>query len=151
MSYKNFIENPSCIPAEIFQYCCMKYSVKTFLHCLAVVCYSMENPCVSEEDLAKVAICALCHDLLEDTDASIEEITKYSGLDEGFLRETLGALTQRKGESETYVDYIIRLKNEGNMVSYIVKLADMKDHLLRTETLTEKLKKKYWEALPFLL
>ena len=34
---------------------------------------------------------------------------------------------------------------------YWVKIADMKDHLAQTDTLTDKLKEKYIEALPYLL
>lgn len=35
--------------------------------------------------------------------------------------------------------------------AYWVKLADMKDHLAQTDTLTDKLKDKYLTALPYLL
>jgi hypothetical protein len=61
----------------------------------------------------------------------------------------LGALTRQK--SESYLDYIKRLKKNTSPYPYIIKLADMKDHLNQTDTLTEKLKEKYWNALPELL
>ena len=34
---------------------------------------------------------------------------------------------------------------------YWVKIADMRDHLEQTDTLTDKLKEKYLAALPYLL
>ena len=50
-------------------------------------------------------------------------------------------------------EYIKNIKE--NMVLYPevywVKIADMKDHLAQTDTLTDKLKEKYIEALPYLL
>lgn len=35
--------------------------------------------------------------------------------------------------------------------AYYVKLMDVKDHLMQRETLTDKLKNKYTEALSYLL
>lgn len=65
-----------------------------------------------------------------------------------------------KKTSENYIDYIKRLRTLRDssetdtidlIVAYIVKLADMKDHLMQKDTLTDKLKEKYWNALPYLL
>lgn len=60
-----------------------------------------------------------------------------------------------KDKEQSYVDYCIEIKNSISLFSgqlaYWVKLADMKDHLSKTETLTDKLKAKYLEGLAYLL
>lgn len=136
--------------SKVLKFCCEKYEVKTYLHCIRVANYAIENPILyTEENKENIYILAMFHDLLEDTDTTYEELVNVSGMSEEFLRSQLGALTKNKNES--YIDYIKRLKESGYRWAYIVKLADMKDHLMQKETLTDKLKEKYWEALPELL
>ena len=79
----------------------------------------------------------------------VREIAEVTELNVNFLTNVLGALTRKK--SETYLDYIKRLKQNQSPYPYIVKMADMKDHLSQKDTLTEKLKEKYWNILPELL
>lgn len=92
---------------------------------------------------------ALCHDLFEDTDIPKnifnEELTK--GIE---------ILTRKSKES--YIKYCdrINLRNKSyynhiDRAAWYVKLADMKDHLTQTETLTDKLKAKYLEGITYLL
>lgn len=52
-----------------------------------------------------------------------------------------------------YIKYIEEIRNYShtNPEAYWVKMADMKDHLSETETLTDELKEKYLKALPCLL
>lgn len=129
---------------------CEKYYKKdTFQHCLRVASYAIGNVCLTDEEQVIAFQIAMCHDLLEDTEVTIEEICEATGYSEGFVKNVLGALTKEK--TETYINYIQRLKNCNSKYPYIVKLADMKDHLMQIETLTDKLKDKYWEALPYLL
>ena len=131
-------------------YCRAKYSDKAFQHCEMVAFYAVTNPCVREQvDKDIIFKMAMCHDLLEDTDATISEICSVTGLKKSFVEDILGLLT--KEQHEDYQDYIKRLRGASNPYAYIVKLADMKDHLLRTETLTDKLRAKYWSAIPELL
>ena len=130
-------------------YCKSKYNDKTFRHCEMVAFYAIDNPCVTKETRDAVFKMAMCHDLLEDTDATIAEICGVTGLKKKFVEYVLSLLT--KDRDEDYQSYIKRLRGARNMYAYVVKLADMKDHLLRTETLTDKLKIKYWEAIPELL
>lgn len=130
-------------------YCKAKYSDKTFQHCEMVAFYAVTNPCARQEDKDAIFKIAMCHDLLEDTDATIAEICNVTGLKKHFVEDVLGLLT--KEQHEDYQTYIKRLRGASNPYAYIVKLADMKDHLLRTETLTDKLKEKYWAAMPELL
>ena len=92
---------------------------------------------------------ALCHDLFEDTnipkDIFNEELTK--GIE---------ILTRKPKES--YIKYCNRVNlrnkqyyNNIDLAAWYVKLADMKDHLTQTETLTDKLKAKYLEGMTYLL
>ncbi len=135
---------------KITELCASNYKPKTFNHCLRVANYVVDNVCLeSDEEKETAFVLAMCHDLLEDTDVSIEDISEITGYDESFVSNVLGALTKEK--SETYIEYIKRLKTNKSVYPYIIKLADMKDHLSQTETLTNKLKEKYWEALPYLL
>lgn len=130
-------------------YCRSKYDDKTFDHCEMVAFYAVTNPCVRQEDKDTVFKIAMCHDLLEDTDATIADISSVTGLKKIFVEEVLGLLTKERGVD--YQTYIKQLRGSLNPYAYIVKLADMKDHLSRTETLTDKLREKYYAALPELL
>ena len=135
---------------EVGSLCSEKYSETTYQHCLRVANYASNNVCLLTSEEREIAFkVGLCHDLLEDTDATIKEICEVTGFSEEFVADVLGALTKQK--SEMYLEYINRLKKNESKYSYIVKLADMKDHLMQTETLTDKLKQKYWQALPYLL
>ena len=136
--------------ADTIIMCSKYYDIKTLQHCLRVTKYAVENVCLRSDDDRQIAfIVALCHDLLEDTNISIETIAEVTELNVNFLTNVLGALTRKK--SETYLDYIKRLKQNQSPYPYIVKMADMKDHLSQKDTLTEKLKEKYWNVLPELL
>ena len=135
---------------DLLSLCAKRYDEKTFQHCLRVARYAIENVCLEGEDEKLIAYqVALAHDLIEDTVTSIEEIAEAMGCSVNFVENVLAALTQSKGEK--YIDYIKRLKQCSSPYPYIVKLADMKDHLMQTDTLTDKLREKYYEALPYLL
>lgn len=135
---------------KITELCVSNYESKTFNHCLRVASYVVDNVCLeSDEEKETAFVLAMCHDLLEDTDVSVKDISEITGYAECFVDNVLSALTKEKGE--TYIEYIKRLKKNKSVYPYLIKLADMKDHLIQTETLTDKLKEKYWEALPYLL
>lgn len=136
---------------ETIRLCNAQYKPETLQHCLRVTGYVSESPCLDpgSEEAQVACLIALCHDLLEDTDTTLEEIIGVTGLSKEFLEDTLIPLT--KDEGEGYNDYICRLKASKNPIAYIVKLADMKDHLMQTETLTDALREKYMGALPLLL
>lgn len=146
----NLFTNTAFPVEEVLALCKEKHSEKTYLHCIRVAEYAISNPCcINSVDKDIICKIALCHDLLEDTDATIEEISDATGLKVPFLTECLLLLT--KTGKEDYLSYIERLKASSNRYAYIVKIADMKDHLNQKETLTDKLRQKYWEALPILL
>lgn len=127
------------------------YKPETFQHCLRVARYVYENVCLESEEEKVLGFCiGLCHDLFEDTEVTAEDICdaiQIPTLER--IEDVMLALSQQEGES--YEDYIKRLKECPDKIAYVVKLADMKDHLMQKDTLTEKLKEKYYEALPELL
>lgn len=84
---------------------------------------------------------ALLHDIIEDTDTSLDEIPVD-------IKEDIDILTRRK--EETYFDYIETIKKYGTKRAFIVKLCDLKDHLNQKDTLTVSLKKRYLKALSIL-
>ena len=137
--------------SSVLRLCASAYKLETYMHCLRVAEYAANNVVVKDdEDNRETAyILGLCHDLLEDTEVTLEHISEATGYSLGFLENVLGALTKQSDES--YVDYIQRVKSNSSFYTYVVKLADMKDHLTQVNTLTDKLKEKYWEALPYLL
>jgi (p)ppGpp synthase/HD superfamily hydrolase len=138
---------------------CQKYYTDSQLaHVIRVANLTLNNPLMIglkalhyDEEL--IYCYALCHDLLEDTKATIEEIATALEERETKVEVILKLLTHNKTEMN-YIEYIQKIYNAdsiGSEVAYFIKLADMKDHLLQKDTLTDKLKEKYWEALPYLL
>lgn len=120
---------------------------KKLAHSLRVAQYAMEDydffhPVgVDNED---IFIVALLHDVIEDTKCTLQDL-KDKGLSK-YLISYIEEITRK--EDEEYLDYI---KSIGSSVAILVKRADIKDHLLLTETLTDKLKDKYLPAISYLL
>ncbi len=68
-------------------------------------------------------ICAVLHDVIEDTDITIEYL-----MNEGFPKDVLTALDfLSKRENETYDSFIKRILN--NKLACKVKLADLNDNM----------------------
>ena len=122
---------------------------KTFKHVKRVAYLVMHNKRIPPHDMDTCISLALMHDLLEDTNYDISCLDKYY-IGNNF-KECLKLLT--KDKNMTYNEYIINIRR--NMDKYPnafwVKLADMEDHLLQTETLTDKLREKYLNAIPYLV
>lgn len=134
---------------NLIKLCRDNYDEKTFNHAVRVANYAVENVMSKQIDKDTIYCLALCHDLLEDTEVTCDDITNCTGMFKSLVSGVLESLTKNK--EEDYIDYIQRLKRADNVYAYIIKLADMKDHLMQTETLTDKLKERYWKALPYLL
>lgn len=123
------------------------YEPKTYEHALRVAGYVAENPMIPDDKMDNCIALAIMHDLIEDT--------KYSGggfgAEYSYFEECLNLLTRPKDMD--YLKYIKKIRDFSNIrpEAYWVKMADMKDHLSRTETLTDNLKEKYLKALPYLL
>lgn len=125
------------------------YDQKTYDHALRVAGYVADNDNIPDDKKDRAITLAIMHDLLEDTaydmkDFPLTEISTY-------IKTCLELLTMEN--DDTYLRYIKRIADNKLCCpeAYWVKLADMKDHLMQRETLTDKLKEKYLEALPYLL
>lgn len=135
----------------MLELCRIYYDEETFEHAkrvaeYAIDIYKLYNYYKAGEEKSIYHL-ALAHDLYEDTD-----ISQNTWFDNNF-EANLQLLT--KEENESYNDYIAKIRKEAVIPTYkpayIVKLADIKDHLSQTETLTEKLKNKYISAMKYLL
>ncbi len=123
------------------------YSEKGYEHAMRVAGYVAEMMIIPREYRDECICLAIMHDLVEDTEF------EYSAYMPEYFGKALELLTKPKEMS--YVDYCKRLRctdyTNYKMCAYWVKLADMKDHLCQTETLTDKLKAKYLEGMAYLL
>ena len=81
---------------------------------------------------------ALLHDILEDTNTTPDELPEAARDD---------VLTLTRKDSETYFEYIDRVKNSGSVHAITVKIADLYDHLEQKDTLKDSLKDRYLKAL----
>lgn len=84
----------------------------------------------------KYVFTALCHDLLEDTDTTEEEIFNVAGR---FTRDAVKLLTKNKGAD--IKEYLEKIKS--NEVAYIVKVADRIDNLWDAIETGVEFRKKY--------
>jgi len=76
----------------------------------------------------------------------------YCEYEDGKVADVSLEILTKDAES-TYEEYIKHIKDDYpyHPEAYWVKLADIKDHLCQTETLTDKLKEKYIAVMPYLL
>ena len=123
---------------------------KKLAHSLRVASYACEElKLFNSQDILRedVFTVALLHDVVEDTECDFTNL-EISGISEELV-ETLEILTNSK--TEEYSTYIQRIVNSKNPIALIVKRADIKDHLLQEETLTDKLKDKYYPNIKYIL
>ncbi len=137
---------------EVINICKKYYNEKQFAHAERVANYISEMEyIINDDELFKLCRqLAFAHDLIEDTDCSYSEFEEDLDLKIGLAYITCSA-------PNFYEDYIHAIKNiaiRGDFVGravWFVKLADMADHLNLKDTLTDKLKVKYLNALSILL
>lgn len=97
----------------------------------------------------ETTVVALLHDLVEDTDYTIEDLTEM-----GFGRNITDAIAlMTHADDVEYMDYVRAIKE--NPIAKAVKLADLKHNsdLSRLDTIDEKAlkrKEKYQEAIELL-
>lgn len=95
---------------------------------------------------------AICHDLLEDTTTTIEELHKIGMSDD--MITVIVALTHIKNEPNT--TYWQRILDEPSGDARLIKIADIKDNLSESrmshlpEEVQTRLKEKYNRALQYL-
>lgn len=123
------------------------YPKKKYYHALRVAGFAVAmSQYDSRVDQKDAFIVGLAHDLIEDTDCSYDELVEIIGVD---LFSSVSILT--KDDNEEYEDYIRDILASNDPLAILVKRADMKDHLTQTETLTDKLKEKYFPVMGLLL
>ncbi len=136
------------------------YSKSKLAHSMRVANYAIQEAKLleyDEEDIEDIFQVAILHDILEDTECpknTVSETLHYHS-----LIEALERLTHQ--EEDTYEEYIIKLCDNSNVhdemqvksLAYasINKRADMKDHLMLEETLSDKLIQKYFPIVKYLL
>ena len=119
------------------------YPQDKFNHAMRVAGYAMAaaqyDPRVDPIDAYIVGV---AHDLVEDTDCPQEKLQQAIGYD---LSSSVFILT--KSDDISYNNYILDLLASNDDLAFLVKRADMKDHL----TLTDKPKDKYLSVLHYFL
>lgn len=131
---------------NLFNFAVEYYPKKKLVHALRVAEYATEKASALKMDITKAYMIALAHDLLEDTECPKEDLMSILGI-EGY--NSLVLLT--KDPQEKYEDYIHKIIDAKDDYAFIVKQADMKDHMTLTDTLTEKLRDKYIPVLHYFL
>jgi (p)ppGpp synthase/HD superfamily hydrolase len=88
-------------------------------------------------DLAKLI--AVLHDVVEDTDLTMEDVLHSEFENRLFISETLGLLT--RDEDMSYEDYIEKIEMSGSSVAIDIKIADLEDNmdLLGIPKVTDKI------------
>lgn len=99
-------------------------------------------------DSEESCVVALLHDVIEDSDITLEILSKYFNDD---IIAALRVLTKK--ENDDYVMYIKRVKT--NKLATKVKIKDLEHNrdLTRLDEVTDRDKKrsmKYWEAIRYL-
>lgn len=122
-----------------------RLSADKFEHSLRVMEYTLDTVKFYDiNDLYfKPLIIALLHDVVEDSDTTLDEIEREFSR---YIRNCVEVLTHDK-ENMSYPEYIDLIMNCPLPEAKAVKHADMKDHLAQKETLTPKLKEKYFEVI----
>ena len=123
---------------------------KTYLHSQRVATFTEENPMIPPAIKKRCIALAWLHDLWEDSSCTSKEILD---LDSGQQLVTYMTYMTHCIQEKTYEEYIHSIKEVQEIYPEVwwVKLADMKDHLSQRETLTQRLKDKYTNALAILL
>ena len=131
---------------KLFNLAVQYYPKKKLAHALRVAEYATAKADLLKLDTTKAYMIALAHDLLEDTDCPKEDLMSTLGIES---YNSVVLLT--KDPQEKYEDYIHKILDAKDDYAFIVKQADMKDHMTLTDTLTEKLRDKYIPILHYFL
>lgn len=124
---------------NIYKFCENHYNVAAWRHVVSVMEYVKQDLLYRFYPVeARRYLCALAiaHDAVEEgicTDTDLQNM--------GLNLYDILALTNVK--NETYIDYIDYLFHVGSQGAILVKKADIRDHLIKRETLTPELKEKY--------
>lgn len=136
---------------EVLKLAAKWYPDKKFAHAMRVASYAVDQPLLEEDPdlLESLFIVGLLHDILEDTKLPQEELYRFSYINQDEY-DAIELLTHHKSDC-SYEDYIKAIIDSKNQLALLVKRADMKDHLMQSETLSDKLKEKYYPVIKYLL
>ncbi len=134
---------------EILNFAKKYYSDKKFNHACRVASYATSDYLLPQNIKYSLWKVALLHDIIEDTACTEEDLKKSNLLDE-LEYQAVVLLTHHK-EDCSYEEYIIKLVESINPYVLPVKRADMKDHLMLADILTDKQKNKYYSTVKYIL
>lgn len=122
------------------------YSKKKINHAIRVAEYAAIRAEEIHLNSIRAYMIGLAHDLLEDTECPEEELIAAIG-------ETNynSVVLLTKSNDQEYEDYIRKIVESKDNYAFIVKQADMKDHMTLSNNLTEKLLNKYVPVLHYFL
>lgn len=123
------------------------YPKKKFYHAMRVAGYAFDKAADSRsvKPIDALAV-GIAHDLIEDTECTPEMLCKF------MTPEQVGAVLElTKGDDQDYGEYVMSIIEKGSDLARLVKGADMKDHYMLADTMTEKLHQKYQPYLKFFL
>jgi (p)ppGpp synthase/HD superfamily hydrolase len=106
---------------KVIEFAKKHYDEKTFEHALRV----------ADRVEGTDKIVAILHDIVEDTDVTVDDI-RYEFDYDGDLADEVAYITRRKGL--TYAEYIRDIAGLGSDITIRVKLADLHDHLYGAPT-----------------
>lgn len=131
---------------KIFNLSAKYYSRKKIGHATRVAEYAAIRAEEIHLNSIRAYMIGLAHDLLEDTECPKEELIAAIG-------ETNynSVVLLTKSNDQEYEDYIRKIVESKDSYAFIVKQADMKDHMTLSNNLTEKLLNKYVPVLHYFL
>lgn len=131
---------------KIFNLSAKYYSRKKIGHAVRVAEYAAIRAEEIHLNSIRAYMIGLAHDLLEDTECPKEELIAAIG-------ETNynSVVLLTKNNDQEYEDYIRKIVESKDNYAFIVKQADMKDHMSLSNNLTEKLLNKYVPVLHYFL
>ena len=131
---------------KIFNLSTKYYSKKKIHHAIRVAEYAAIRAEEIHLNSIRAYMIGLAHDLLEDTECPEEELLAAIG-------ETNynSVVLLTKSNDQEYKDYIRKIVESKDNYAFIVKQADMKDHMTLSNNLTEKLLNKYVPVLHYFL
>lgn len=110
-------------------------------HCARVAFYASAYG-KTQEEIMRLTVIGLLHDIVEDTEMTAEMLRTY--FEDEVIVDTICLLTRTKGQ--TYFDYIDQISE--SILAIIVKLMDIQDHLRVKKgfTLPQSLLDRYKKA-----
>ena len=88
--------------------------------------------------LVGVRCVALLHDVLEDTNVTVDELQESFPIG---IVDSVVVLTKK--ENESYFDFIMRISNGNDSIAKMIKIADLTDNIEDNGKDTKHLKDKY--------